>query len=114
MARKIVWSPTSLADLQQIFNYIARDSEAYAAGAIEKIVDASERLLIFPRMGRVVPEFSDDTIRELVVFSYRLIYQINGDRIDIGAVVHGSRELKRALKGRGIRSSRRRSRDDAT
>ncbi len=115
MARKIIWSPTALNDLDDIAAYISRDSQAYAAGVIERILDAADRLADFPRMGRVVPEFDQDDIRELIVYQYRVIFEIEGDAINIATVVHGARLLKRALKGRPIRRrsrTRRRPRDD--
>jgi addiction module RelE/StbE family toxin len=99
MARKIIWSPTAVADLDDIFAYISRDSAHYAAGAIEKILDSADALLQFPRMGRVVPEFNDDKIRELIVYRYRVIYRVESDAINIATVVHGARLLKNALRG---------------
>jgi addiction module RelE/StbE family toxin len=110
MARKIIWSPTALADLRAISDYISRDSQAYAAGAIEKILDAVDQLLLFPRMGRVVPEYDREDIREIIVFSYRVIYEVDGDAIHIATVVHGARMLKRLIKRPRFRQ-RRKGRD---
>ena len=52
-----------------------------------------ERLLRFPKLGRVVPEAQDENIRELVHKNYRIIYRIAGERIEILTIVHGSRDL---------------------
>ena len=56
----------------------------------------------FPFIGREVPELHDAAVRELIVFSYRLIYRVRPDAIEIGGIIHGARQLKRALKGRKI------------
>jgi plasmid stabilization system protein ParE len=40
-----------------------------------------------------VPEFDDDSIRELLVYSYRVIYRVEGSEVIIAAVVHGKRDL---------------------
>jgi addiction module RelE/StbE family toxin len=102
MGRKIIWSPTALQDLSDISEYISRDSPSYAAGAIEKIVDAADVLLDLPRIGRGVPEFEQENVRELIVYRYRVIYEIEGEAINTASVVHGARLLRKALKGRPI------------
>ncbi len=39
-------------------------------------------------MGRIVPEIGDPNIRELIVYSYRLIYEVSSSRIEMLAVIH--------------------------
>jgi len=41
MARQVVWSYETTADLETIANYIARDSKFYAASFVQKNLDAS-------------------------------------------------------------------------
>ena len=45
-------------------------------------------------MGRIVPELNDPDIREIFVYSYRLIYQIEDGTIVFVAVVYGKRLLE--------------------
>jgi addiction module RelE/StbE family toxin len=90
---KLIWTDPSIADLRAIRDYIARDSDYYAADLVEQLVLSVERLLQFPKLGRVVPETQDENIRELVQQSYRIIYRILGERIEILTIVHGSRDL---------------------
>ena len=90
---KLIWTDPSIADLRAIRDYIGRDSDYYAADLVEQVVLSVERLLQFPRLGRVVPEVQDENIRELVQQSYRIIYRIVGERIEILTIVHGSRDL---------------------
>jgi len=47
----------------------------------------------FPRSGRKVPEFDDENIRELIAYSYRIIYLVEESEVLIAAVIHGSRML---------------------
>ena len=42
-------------------------------------------------MGRIVPEVGKDTFRELFVFQYRIVYEIQEPQIHILAVLHGKR-----------------------
>jgi toxin ParE1/3/4 len=74
MARRVVWSRRALQDLEAITEYIAEDSPAYAAVVVKNIVQQTRQLSQFPRSGRKVPEFDDKNIRELLAYSYRIIY----------------------------------------
>jgi len=94
MTRRVSWSRGALQDLENIAEYIAADSPTYAANVVKKITTASRMLAQFPRSGRKVPEFDDDTVRELLVYSYRLIYRLTAEGILIAAVIHGSRNLQ--------------------
>lgn len=53
---KIVWTDPAVEDLRELHSYIARDSEMYASGFLERIILAAEHLVDHPRLGRVVPE----------------------------------------------------------
>ena len=87
----VAWSGSARADLRDIFDHIARDSRFYAKKTIEDLVQRSERLLTFPRIGRVVPEYNIETVRELLIESYRVIYELQGEDVEILAVIHGMR-----------------------
>ncbi|MBI3911986.1 MAG: type II toxin-antitoxin system RelE/ParE family toxin [Armatimonadetes bacterium] len=94
---EIRWTVAARADLQEIREYIGRDSRVYAAATVRRITTAVKRLCRFPRLGRVVPEYEDETLRELIVGNYRVVYRIHGKIIGIVAVIHGSRDLPRRL-----------------
>ena len=99
MGYEVVWSPAALDDIESLADYIARDSEYYARAVVDKILDLSRRLKDFPYSGRIVPELEDATIRERFVYSYRVIYRLQGARITILAILHGKR-LPDLLKDR--------------
>jgi len=90
---KLEWTEPSLLDLESIRDYIARDSQYYAARFIARIIEAAESLQKLPQMGRVVPEADDETIRELLFQSYRIMYRVEAERVLILTVLHGSREV---------------------
>ena len=93
MAHRVVWSPRALADVEAIAAYIAADSPAYARTVVRRIVSLTRSLSRFPRSGRKVPEFDDEQLRELIAYSYRIIYQIQATELVIAAVIHGKRDL---------------------
>jgi len=89
----VIWSTPARNDLKQIYDYIAKDSKYYAKNVVEKIITKSENLNEFPEIGRVVPEIGDDNVRELVIYSYRLIYEVVPDNEQILAIIHGKRDF---------------------
>ena len=94
MAHRIGWSRRALRDLEAIAEYIAADSPTYAGIVVKKIVSETKMLARFPRSGRKVPEFDDENVRELIVYSYRIIYRLRDNEVVIAAVIHGKRLLQ--------------------
>jgi addiction module RelE/StbE family toxin len=94
MACRVEWSPEAVEDIEAIAAYIERDSHMYARAVVEKLLATARGLGDFPRMGRIVPEFGQDDLRERVVYSYRLIYRIDRERVLVVAVIHGRRLLE--------------------
>ena len=89
---KIKWTDPAIESLRNVHGYIAKDSEIYASSFVQRIILAVEKLTDFPRLGRVVPEADEETIRELLYRNYRII-GIKGERIEILTVIQGSRDL---------------------
>jgi plasmid stabilization system protein ParE len=90
---RIRWTEKASADALSIFDYIADHSPAYAESLYERILERPIQLEVHPRSGSIVPEFRRDDIRELFVYSFRIIYRIAGEEIRILAIIHGNRNL---------------------
>jgi toxin ParE1/3/4 len=60
---------------------------------IDRLTRRSEQLAVFPRSGRMVPEYEAPDIWEVIERPYRIIYRIKPDQIDILAVVHSAQLL---------------------
>lgn len=90
---QVKWTHEAMDDVDGIAEYISRDSPYYAKFFIEKITRSTDRLEVFPNSGRVLPELNRNEIREIIVGSYRIIYQIIGDCVIILSVYHSSRLL---------------------
>jgi toxin ParE1/3/4 len=95
MAYRLTWSPTARLDLREIFAYIAEDDPAAAGKFIRSLFGAVERLPYFPESGRIVPEFRDPRIREVIRRPCRIVYRIkaNGGLIEIARVWHAARGI---------------------
>ena len=95
---KVFWTKPALTDLLEIIDHIAKDSPAYAERFGIRVVESPRRLEQFPLSGRIVPEFSDENIRELIYGSYRIIYLLQKNNCYITAIVHASRDILRHLE----------------
>ena len=96
MARKVEWTDPAWDDLAGVAEYIARDSEYYAAAFVQEMKEAAASLAEFAERGQIVPEFGDPSIRELLVKSYRLVYRISEKRVVILTLIHGAQRIGRA------------------
>jgi len=97
MAR-LIWTEPALKDVKEITAFIAKDSPMYARRFGHQLRQAPKRLKRFPLIGWVVPEFERDSLREILVGNYRIIYEVRGSDCLVVAVVHGSRDLTRFYK----------------
>ena len=93
----VIWTIPAKLDLKEIHDYIARDSKYYAQKVSQDIVDKSEKLKYFPQIGRIVPEINNPNIRELIIYSYRLIYEVISDGVQILALIHSKRNFTGSL-----------------
>ena len=93
---KIVWTELSTSDLKEIFDYIADDSIRYASITTNRIYQRVQPIIDNPYIGRMVPEFSDKSIREVIEGNYRIIYNIiSKSQVDILRVYHTARLLRK-------------------
>ncbi|MCB1688417.1 MAG: type II toxin-antitoxin system RelE/ParE family toxin [Halioglobus sp.] len=70
----VKWTAHATAQLRHIHNHIAQDSPLYARRVSEGLVQKTIGLDELPRKGRRVSELNDDTVRELPMYSYRILY----------------------------------------
>jgi len=88
---QVVWAPQAIEDVEAIRAYVARDSPHYANLVVERIVAAVGRLETHPLSGRVVREVGDESLREVIHGSYRIVYRLRSDVVEIATVFHGAR-----------------------
>jgi toxin ParE1/3/4 len=91
---QIIWTNHALADLNEIGEYIAKDSGKYAALTVQKIYKKVSFLQTHPKAGRIVPEIDQEYLRELIEGNYRIIHELTGETISILTVHHSSRQLR--------------------
>lgn len=89
------WTESALADLRSIEAYIGRHSRQYGRGVVERTFARSEQLSTQPRLGPMVAEHEEETLRELFEDPYRIIYRILDHQIDVLAVIRAARRPPR-------------------
>ncbi len=88
MAYQVIWSSEAIGDIEAIASYIARDSPSYAAAMVRKLLEEIRQLSNDPFAGNPVFEFDEPNLREVLTYSYRVIYQIAEETVIITTVVH--------------------------
>ncbi len=90
---RIEWTQNAISDLAAIYEYIACDSPRYAVSVVDRLTKRTTQLSDFPMSGQMVPEYQRDDIREVIEFSYRVLYHVGPSAISIIALIHGAHPL---------------------
>jgi addiction module RelE/StbE family toxin len=90
---KVLWTENAIEDLLAIKEYIFEDSPDRAESWIRELFNSGESLVNLPTRGRIVLEFKQKNLRELLIGNYRLVYRINKTTIEIITVFEGHRQL---------------------
>jgi len=91
---EITLAESAWNDLDSISDYIAQDSPRYALEFGNNVLERIEQLKDFPQSGRIVPEFQNEELRELILGKYRVVYRIFSPKlIVVLRIVHGSKLL---------------------
>lgn len=92
----LIWSDKAVSDLENIYDFIAKDSPFYAKVQTERIIAATHRLRTHPESGRRIPELPHFPHQELICGSYRIVYRFDSSTgtVFIVSIVHSSRLMK--------------------
>jgi len=77
MGAKIFIAPSARNDLRDIVAFAALHNPDAAERLGFALIARAESLAQFPQRGRVVPEYNDPRLREVLHLSYRVIYRLN-------------------------------------
>jgi toxin ParE1/3/4 len=93
---KVEFSELAVNQITEVTRVIAADKPVAAKKWVESIRKSVIKLSDYPYIGRMVPEFVDESIRELLHGEYRIVYKIDetSSRIVITALYHARRIMK--------------------
>jgi toxin ParE1/3/4 len=103
----IVWTKTAKSDLKEIISYIAEDSVKIALEKSDLIEDRVASLRFNPDIGRKIPEleeYNDMAYKEIVVYPWRVVYQVKTGKLFVLMVLDGRRNLQDILFKRLMRN----------
>jgi plasmid stabilization system protein ParE len=98
---EVRWSVDALRDLNAAGEYTQRWSADLARRLARRITESIEALAEFPQLGRVVPEFGQPDLRELIFQNYRIVYRLVESDVTVLAVLHSSMDITSSAERRG-------------
>jgi plasmid stabilization system protein ParE len=87
-------------DLQEIWDFIARDSANAADRWIGRLYDAFEMLGQSPGIGHSREDLAAGPVRFWPVDRYLIVFRVQNDVVEILAVTQGSRNIPTLLRDR--------------
>jgi len=85
---RVHWTAQAKRRLRLIHDYIAQDAPLVADQVTQRLLLRSRQLGDLPYLGREVPEYQREDLREVLERPYRIIYRILPNRIDVITVMH--------------------------
>jgi toxin ParE1/3/4 len=89
---KVIYSPDARTDMQEIWDYIADDSQFQADRRIERFRSKLEHLAKWSALGRPRPEFARDC-RSYPFGKYCFYFRPIEEGIEVLRVLHSARDI---------------------
>lgn len=94
---RLIWSPKALERVGEIIDRIGRDSPEAALRWLEGLEERLRLLPGMPEQGRVVPEWYDPSVREIIHPPYRVLYEVRRETVEVLTVHHEKQHLEPEL-----------------
>lgn len=93
-SRAVRWTPLARALLDEALDHLAGASVEAALALLDEAERAAASLATLGERGRHVRRFAPHDIREVFVQSYRMVYRVSPDVVEIIAFVHTRRNFE--------------------
>jgi len=97
--RRVIWTDHASHALDEALEYVAQASPAAARQLLIDCLASAESLATLSERGRAVPEAGEQTVREVFVQSYRLLYVVRPAEVFVLALLHGARDFAAWRRG---------------
>jgi toxin ParE1/3/4 len=99
MDYQVKLSRSARSDIEDIVRYISIDDPGQAERFGKFLIQHTKSLAQFPERGRIVPEFENEVIREIIVRAYRVVYRVNHEQqsVEIIRFWHAGRGSPRLI-----------------
>jgi toxin ParE1/3/4 len=94
MDSRVIWLRQSVIELNRNIDFVAVESPQNAKKVAAEIYARVAKLKDFPRQGSLyLKRISQREIRQIYVYRWRIIYELNAEEIQILRVIHMSQNL---------------------
>ncbi len=90
---RVEWAQNAISDLAAIYEFIEADSPRYAVAVVDRLTKRTEQLALFPESGQMVAEYQREDVREIIEYSYRILYHVGESAVTVIALIHGAKPL---------------------
>lgn len=94
---KLNISSVAESDIEQIGDYIAKDSPRQALSFVKALYQQCEKIAQSPLLYRLRPEL-DENIRACIYRKYIIFFQCKDNEVLIVRVLHGAMDIKNRLR----------------
>jgi plasmid stabilization system protein ParE len=91
----VIWTRQSVIQLNKYADYIAQDNVLAAEKWVLSLLGKTDQLSELPKNGRIVPEYNDSNLSEIIEGDYRLIYRIEDEKVYVQSVRHTRQDLRK-------------------
>lgn len=95
--KPVIWSPNAIVSIQNIYDYIYKQSPQNASLVVDFLFDLVDKLAIFPEKNPIEPVFNSQEIRFFPKWNFKIVYRIELNRIyilDIFSTLQDSKNHK--------------------
>ena len=95
--KPIIWSPNAIVSIQDVYDYIHRQSPQNASLVISELFNLGDKLNLFPEKNPIEPLFNSNEIRFFPKWNFKIVYRIELNRIyilDIFSTLQNPRNYK--------------------
>jgi toxin ParE1/3/4 len=98
MAATFRLTPEAEAQLGDILEFIASESESGAMRVRHAVYDALQQLARMPEMGHTRQDLTDRPLKFWSVYSYLIVYDPATAPLTVVAILHGARDVEQLLR----------------
>ncbi|WP_299249824.1 type II toxin-antitoxin system RelE/ParE family toxin [uncultured Cytophaga sp.] len=92
---EVTWTDNAVQDLNDIAEYISKDSIRYAELTVQELFESVDILEKYPNFGTIVQEFQNEKFRQIIKGNYRIVYQLVNENVIHILTVHNCARLIR-------------------
>jgi len=92
--RQVTWTPLARTLLDEALEYVAERSLEGALDLLDEVERVAGSLATMSERGRLLRRFAPSDVREVFVRSYRLVYRVSREAVEIIAFVHTRRDYE--------------------